>query len=185
MNTLAALGLKQNLDIRKAVARIEQAQGVFEAAGYPLSGQVRVGEAKLNDASDADRTVTGFARAEASWRLDLFGELENEKKSAEASLDAAFEDAEISRLTLLTEALSAYIDPRYAQELIRTNARITKSREETLAVTESIREQSEAAQNQPSNGQRCRAISRVEGNLSGLPFEEQLLPEGRRAQDHP
>lgn len=66
MNTLAALGLKQNLDIRKAVARIEQAQGVFEAAGYPLSGQVRVGEAKLNDGSDADRTVTGFARAEAS-----------------------------------------------------------------------------------------------------------------------
>lgn len=102
MNTLAELGLKQSLDIRKAVARIEQAQGVFEAAGYPLSGQVRVGEAKLNDGSDADRTVTGFARAEASWRLDLFGELENEKKSAEASLDAAFEDAEISRLTLLT-----------------------------------------------------------------------------------
>ncbi|MGR3616640.1 MAG: hypothetical protein ACU0BB_11430 [Paracoccaceae bacterium] len=66
MDQIVQIGLDQNLDIRKAVARIQQAEGILQTAGYPLSGAIRVGEAKVNNASDADRVVSGFTRAEAS-----------------------------------------------------------------------------------------------------------------------
>jgi len=162
LNEIVELGLNQNLDIRRAVARIKTAEGLAAAAGYPISGSARVGEGKISGDSDAGTTrATGFARAEASWRLDLFGELENEKRAGRANLDAAYEDADIWRLTLISDVLSAYIDLRYAQELIRITKRVNESRRQTLKETQKLVEAGQASEIAAAQAQALLAPSRA------------------------
>lgn len=136
LNTLVETGLAQNLDIRKSVARIKQAEGSSATLGYPLSGSARIGEGKISTESEERQMLsTGFARAEASWRLDLFGQLANERLVGRQNLDAAFEDADIARLTLISDVISEYINLRYHQESIRITHRVNDSRERTLTET--------------------------------------------------
>ena len=162
LNEIVELGLRQNLDIRKAVARIKQAEGLAATVGYPYSGAVRIGEGKINDASDSDRReASGFARAEASWRLDLFGELENEKRAGQSNLNAAYEDADVWRLTLITDILSAYIDLRYAQELIRITKRVNESRRATLKETQKLVAAGSAKEIAQAQAQALLATSRA------------------------
>ncbi|MGR3616641.1 MAG: TolC family protein [Paracoccaceae bacterium] len=61
-------------------------------------------------------------------------------------MDSAYEDADIWRLTLLTDVLSAYIDMRYTQELLRINSRVTQSREATVAAAQKITSEIPGAQ---------------------------------------
>ncbi|KAE9625561.1 TolC family protein [Parasedimentitalea maritima] len=154
--------LSQNLDIRRAVARIKQADGLSAAAGYPISGAVRVGEGKINGQSGSSgRTATGFARAEASWRLDVFGELENERKAGSANLGAAYEDADIWRLILISDVISTYIDLRFSQELIRVTKRVNQSRRKTLKETKKLSKAGQANEIAVAQAEALLATSRA------------------------
>lgn len=162
LDSIVEIGLSQNLDIRRAVARIKSAEGVSAAAGYPISGSARVGEGKFSDTSEAgDSVATGFARAEASWRLDLFGKLENEREVGRTNLDAAYEDADIWRLTLISDVISAYIDLRYAQELIRITKRINESRRQTLKAAEKLFAEGKAGEIDVAQAKALLATSRA------------------------
>lgn len=162
LDQVVEIGLAQNLDIRKAVARIQQARGLYGAAGYPASGAVRIGEGKISHDSDAQETVSaGFARAEASWRVDLFGALANERLAGRRNLDAAYEDADIARLTLITDVISAYIDLRFAQETIRITKRVNQSREHTLAETQKMATAGEVPEISVAQAEALLASSRA------------------------
>lgn len=137
LDQIVEIGLRQNLDISAALKRIEQAQAIAVGAGYPLSGSVRVAEGKVSGGS-AGQAQTAFGRIEASWKLDLFGELRREREAAGYNLDAAYADADVARLVLIEEVIHAYVDLRFAQELIRTNLTETDSREKTLEATTSL-----------------------------------------------
>lgn len=112
------LGLDQNLDVRRIAARIEQSQGILDGAGYPISGNARIAESKINSGGGNPTAQTTFARAEATWKIDLFGRLKREQEAAFARLEAAYSDLDIWRLLFVDEVVSAYIDLRYAQELL-------------------------------------------------------------------
>ncbi len=142
LNRLVNIGLRQNLDVRRAVARIEQSQAIVRGAGYPISGVARVSEIRANRGGSDGPNETGFVRAEASWQLDLFGKLRREREAAGYRLEAAYADANVARTTLIGELTAAYIDARYFQELIRINSRVVESREKTLAATTQARESS-------------------------------------------
>jgi len=162
LNEIVVTGLNQNLDIRKAVARIKQAEGLAAAAGYPISGAVRIGEGKISGDSAVGATkATGFARAEASWRLDLFGELENEKRAGRANLDSAYEDADVWRLILISDVISAYIDLRYAQELVRITKRVNETRRATLHEAQKLVETGVADEIAAAQAQSLLATSRA------------------------
>lgn len=135
LNRLVQLGLGQNLDVRKAVARVEQSQAILEGAGYPISGVARVSEFKVAGGGADGRSDSGFVRAEASWQADLYGRLKREREAARYRLEGAYADANVARMTLLDELVTAYIDARFYQELIRINLRVVTSREQTLNAT--------------------------------------------------
>ncbi|MDV7143440.1 efflux transporter outer membrane subunit [Tropicimonas sp. TH_r6] len=137
IDQIVELGLRQNLDVRAALKRIEQARAIAAGAGYPVSGSARVSEGKIADSSDG-QTQSAFGRVEATWKLDLFGELRREREAAGYKLDAAYADADVARLVLIEEVITAYVDLRFAQELIRTNLTETKSREKTLEATQNL-----------------------------------------------
>ncbi|TLP56526.1 efflux transporter outer membrane subunit [Parasedimentitalea maritima] len=141
LNRLVELGLAQNLDVQKAVERIEQSRAILSGAGYPISGASRIGEAKVTGGGTDGRADSGFVRAEASWQLDLYGQLKREREAASYRLASAFADANVARTTLLDELVTAYIDLRFYQELIRVNQRVVASREETLQATQTAQSQ--------------------------------------------
>lgn len=162
LNTLVETGLNQNLDIRKTVARIRQAEGAYATLGYPLSGSARLGEGRISGKSEEEKVVaTGFARAEASWRLDLFGQLANEKLVGRENLDAAFEDADIARLTLISDVISEYINLRYHQESIRITLRVNESRMKTLTETRKMVALGDASDISVAQAEALLAFSRA------------------------
>lgn len=105
-----------------------------------MSGAVRVGEAKLSGGGGEATTTTTFARTEATWKLDLFGKLQREREAAVARLEASYADVDVWRLLFVDEVITAYMDMRYAQELIRILLRVQKSREDTLVATRKLLE---------------------------------------------
>ncbi len=138
IDQVVQIGLNQNLDVRRIAARIDQSRGILDATGFPVSGNVRIAEAKINTGGGNPTEETGFVRTEATWKMDLFGRLRRERESAFARLEAAYSDLEIWQLLFVDEVISAYIDMRYAQELIRINTRVLDSRVSTLAATKKL-----------------------------------------------
>ncbi len=151
LNRLVEFGLKENLDVRRAQARVEQSKALFEGSGYAWSGVARVGEFRANGGGNEGGVQSGFVRAEATWQADLAGRLTREREATLYRLEAAFADVSVARTTLLSELTTAYIDARFFQELIRINQRVLESREETLAATISARESMRSIERLPEN----------------------------------
>ncbi len=160
LNRLVDAGLDQNLDIHAAMHRVTQAEAYTIAAGYPLSGAARVGEGTLTN-RDGTQTRSGFARLEASWKLDLAGEFRREREAAGYRLDAAYADVDVARLVLLDTLITAYIDLRYMQELIRINLRVTESREKTLTTLQGLRERGKATDLSVAQAQYSLDVARA------------------------
>ncbi|WP_299354307.1 efflux transporter outer membrane subunit [uncultured Shimia sp.] len=144
INQIVDLGLKQNLDVRRIAARIEQSQGILDAAGNPIAGNARIAESRINSGGGSPTTQTGFVRAEATWKIDLFGRLRREREAAFARLEVAYADLDIWRLLFVDEIVSAYIDLRYAQELLRVQMRVLESRKATLEATRALADEGQA-----------------------------------------
>lgn len=145
LNTIVGYGLENNKDIQRIAARIQQSQGILASAGVPIGGTTRVSELRRSGGGDAAET-TGFVRAEAKWKLDLFGKLQREKEAALARLDASYADLDVWTLLYVDEVVTAYMDLRYAQELARILQRVLNSREETLTATKSLAEEGGATE---------------------------------------
>ncbi len=138
LNKIVGYGIENNKDIQRIAARILQSQGILASSGYQLNGNARVAEAKIETGGGESVDHTGFARTEATWKVDLFGRYQSERDAALARLEAAYADLDVWRLLFIDEVVTAYCDLRYAQELIRIIHRVLKSREDTLAATEKL-----------------------------------------------
>jgi len=146
LNQLVDYGLKNNKDIERIAARIQQSQGILASSGFPLSGTTRVGEGRITGGGGDPVDHTGFVRAEATWKLDLYGKLAREKEAAFARLEASYADVDVWRLLFVDEVVTAYMDMRYGQELIRIIQRVLKSREDTLVATRKLLESGGASE---------------------------------------
>ncbi|WP_412552940.1 efflux transporter outer membrane subunit [Shimia sp. MIT1388] len=146
LNKIVGYGLENNKDIQRIAARIQQSQGILASAGFPIGGTTRVGEVRRSGGGGDAAETSGFVRAEAKWKLDLFGKLQREKEAAFARLEASYADLDVWTLLYVDEVVTAYMDMRYAQELDRILQRVLSSREETLKATKSLAEEGGATE---------------------------------------
>lgn len=142
LNGYIEQGVQQNLSLLQSLERINQAQAqvtISGAGGLPsltLSGQEeRSGVKGYRGSTGTPASTSVGASLDASWFLDLFGRYRRAKEGALADLDAAYANADTSRLSLLSSVASAYIDVRYYQERIALAQQDVKSRRETLDLT--------------------------------------------------
>ncbi|NKN39738.1 efflux transporter outer membrane subunit [Agrobacterium sp. a22-2] len=139
LNGLVEQGLAQNLDILQAMERITSAEASVIVAGAgalpSLTASADHTESKTNGISASDKTSTSSGGLSVSWLLDLFGEYKRSKESANASLDAAYANADTAKLTYMSELVKAYIDARYYQQRIAVARKALGSRRETLELT--------------------------------------------------
>lgn len=170
LTALVEQGTSQNLDVLQAMERIQAAQANVIAAGAGRLPQVDAGADATVAGTDGSflrkgtSTKTASANIGASWLLDLFGEYRRSVESANASLDAAYDDVGVARLAYLSDLAASYIDARFYQEaLVQTRISLA-SRRETLKLTEDTRKAGSA-----SNLDVVQAEGLVNQTLAELP----------------
>ncbi|WP_137134791.1 efflux transporter outer membrane subunit [Rhizobium sp. FKY42] len=137
-------GLDQNLSVLQALERITQAEASVTAnaaGGLPnltfSAQEQRSGTKGYKGTQVSSPPSTAVAVSlDASWFIDLFGRYRRAKESALASLDAAYANVDVARLSLLSSVAGAYIDARYYQQRIALAQQDVKSRRETLDLTQ-------------------------------------------------
>lgn len=133
-------GISQNLDVQQALERINAAEANVVSAGAGSLPSLVVGaghtinQTKGSLSSTSVRNSTAGS-AQAAWLLDIFGRYRRAQESATATLEATQAAADATKLSLLSQVASAYIDVRYYQERLAIARKNLKSRRETLELT--------------------------------------------------
>lgn len=130
LNSLIQTGLRQNLTVREAVERINEA-GAFARVNSGLG----LGLEAQSSRSRTDGGPIGKSEGAAltgTWLIDIFGETRLNRQAAVARRDRAFFGADAARLALASEIATTYIDMRYAQEVRALTRRSLQSRQQSL-----------------------------------------------------
>jgi len=142
LTALVERGLRQNLDLEAAIARIDTARarlGQASAAGQPTVAVNASATGQRLSVADPQNQgvffVPGFNRnqdvlrtsVDASWELDLFGRVRRSKEAARARLDATTADAASVRTSVAAAIVDQYwliqaIETRIAQSAARAEA---------------------------------------------------------------
>ncbi len=150
LNDLVARGMNENLDVLQSLERISEAQANVVLAGAGGLPQINGGGnatvsgedgtlLKKQSGSMHSQTKNLAGSVGASWLLDLFGQYRRARESANASLDAAYDNVNVARLAYLSELTTTYISARFFQEALALNRLNLQSRQETLKLTQDIR----------------------------------------------
>jgi NodT family efflux transporter outer membrane factor (OMF) lipoprotein len=131
---------KDNLDLKKAQARIREARarrGVAKAAFFPtLDATGSASRSKSSEdtgsGSTSDLYAVGF---DAAWELDIFGGVRRSVEAAQANLEASEEDRRDVLVSLLAEVALNYVDVRTYQARLAVAEANLKSQEETHQLT--------------------------------------------------
>ena len=118
LNQLVARALSDNTDLQAAAARVLQAEGRLQQAGSSLFPSLSLGGGASTSGTfgGGDGSDRFQLNANASYELDLWGRLRNNKAIAEANLDASRFDRDTVRLTVLSSVASTYLQWRYLQD---------------------------------------------------------------------
>lgn len=136
-----------NLDLRRAVARVDQARALFTDAKLDRFPRV------TSDAtySKSDEQIPGFGVGrqtveqadigfDASWEIDLFGRVRHGIESAKADADAARADLHDVQVSVAAEVARNYLELRGAQARRLVAEENARTQRETLRLTTVRRE---------------------------------------------
>jgi NodT family efflux transporter outer membrane factor (OMF) lipoprotein len=148
LTSLIERATRDSLDIRGAVARIEEAaarRGVSVGELFPAvdgTGEYSRNRTSTNESAGVPpprSRVDGLYSAglSSSWEVDLFGRIRRSVESASADLDAAVEDLRDTLVVLYANIGLTYAELRTLQERIRYNQQNVRTQRETLGVVQS------------------------------------------------
>lgn len=148
LNALIERAGRQNLDLRVAFARINEARAQRGVAfGQYLPDVDGVGFYQRSRASDngiapisdggtsQDQENLHNAGFDATWEIDLFGRISRSVESADASLQASVEDYRDVLVLLYAEVAIAYIDVRTLQARLIARRQNVETQRQTLELT--------------------------------------------------
>ena len=136
LSGLIEQAIASNLDVVQAQARLRQARESLRQANASFLPQVNgsgSGGRNYNSAGGGTRVVDGNVvssgsgkwsgsyslGANASWQIDLFGELSRSAEAARADLAASGHDLANVRMTIIAELVTNYVQARQAQTQLR------------------------------------------------------------------
>ena len=178
---LLTAALNANLDVRAAVARLDQARAVFDDVKRDQYPTVTVGAAvdrrqqAVPGLTDEPVTTTTYrAGFDAFWEIDLFGRIRSAVSAASAnaqSFDAAIDDV---RVSVAAEAARNYFELRGIQQQIGVAELSLANARETQRLSQ-VRRDAGIGEEQDVASARAR-VAAVE---SGLPPLRAALAERR------
>ena len=139
LDHLVTLGLANNLDLQQAQARILQARAqrlATEAALWPDLTASAAGERNKSPLLPSGTPLNSFTAAlNASWNIDLFGQLRNQARAATATLQAAQFDHDATKVTLAAQIATDYLQYRLFQLQYAIATRSAESQAEVVRIT--------------------------------------------------
>jgi len=142
LNDLVEQALKNNADLRIAIARVEQADAVAREAGagfFPeIDGEAGVSNKKLStktatwNASSPDILRSRSAALTASYELDVWGRVRRANEAARAGLLASRYSRDSIRLSIAGLVSANYLALRAVDAQLAIASDSLKSREESL-----------------------------------------------------
>lgn len=142
LNELIQNATRQNLDLKAAAARVEEARAELGGArgdywpqvdGEAAASRQKTRGSALKPRGELDTYYS--TGATASWELDLFGRVRRSVESATAELQATEEDRLDVMISMYAELAGTYINIRTLQARIRTAAKNIASQKEILNLT--------------------------------------------------
>ncbi|MDF7808556.1 efflux transporter outer membrane subunit [Pontiellaceae bacterium B12219] len=143
LNGLIARAFTNNLDLKTAAARVEQAaamRGVSASQFWPdISAGASASTYQITEAqnySGGDRKGEMYdAGLSMAWELDLWGRVRRSVESADASLQATMEDYRDVLVVLYSDVAFSYIKVRTLQERIAFAENNLAAQEKTMTLT--------------------------------------------------
>ena len=113
LTVLEEKALKQNLNLRAALARVEQARATAKIAGAVLSPQAALsgslsGLTQKTGGGSTTYTPTGSGGVDISYDLDLFGRNRAARSAAQAGVASSVYDSEALALVISSEVAKTY-----------------------------------------------------------------------------
>ena len=144
LNQLMDAAITGNLDLKIALARIDQARAERRGIRAELLPTVNVKAGAQRQENPLPGLAPGIRYNmfelgfDALWEIDLFGRLQRRLEAASADLDAVSEEYSQSLLILTAELARSYVDDRSLQNQLRiTHANLT-AQQHTLELTETL-----------------------------------------------
>ena len=144
LDRLMDQALAGNLDIKIALARIDQARAERRGTRAELFPTVNAAAG----AQRQDNPFPGLAPGirynlfelgfDALWEVDLFGRQHRRLEAASADLEGVTEQYHQSLVTLTAELARSYVDYRSLQNQLRITQSNLKSQQQTLSLTERL-----------------------------------------------
>ncbi|MBT4880750.1 MAG: efflux transporter outer membrane subunit [Alphaproteobacteria bacterium] len=137
-------GSLENLDLKMAVARLEESRALKSGASgalYPdIQSTTSAGRSKQGFIT-GNRKVTSFeAGFDASWELDLFGKNYRQWEGEAAFEGQRFYELEDVLVSVRAEIAKQYISYREAQKQLKITQRAIKAQKKLLDLLESLQE---------------------------------------------
>ena len=143
LKALIETAIAHNLDLRIAVARLEQAQAVLGSTRLILlpqvsaSGGVERTQTNIDSARNGDRLgTTESASLGLSWELDLWGRLRRENEAARAELLAAEYARRGVMVSLVSEVATTWFRLASLDEQLKVTRATSETREQFLQLTQ-------------------------------------------------
>ena len=144
LTSLIQRGASQNLDVQTAIERTTAAEAALGRVGLnaQLSGGVDAAVTRQN----FDNDLSTHGSANASYVIDLFGEMDNRQTQAVANLEVAQANVGAVRLAYLADITTAYLQARYRQEAAAVTATTIRRRRQTLRLATQLRDAGDATE---------------------------------------
>lgn len=143
LDDLIGRSLAGNLDLKVALARVEEARALFKDASLDTLPRVPVGATYTRGQAQIPGTTTRRVDSESaqlgfapSWEIDLFGRVRKGIDAARAEAGAAEADADGVRVTVAAEVARNYFELRGAQARRYVAQANADTQRETLRLTE-------------------------------------------------
>ena len=142
LDALIEKALVANLDVKQAVARLDQSRALFTENKLNLLPHITSDATYLRGREQEPPFTTTPLKLEqadlgfdATWELDLFGRVRHQVEGAKADRDAAREDLAAMQVSIAAEVARNYLEMRGAQIRRQVAEANAQTQEETLRLT--------------------------------------------------
>ena len=144
MSGLISTAVANNLSLKAAMARILQSESSAKIAGSALFPTLSAGAGASRSVRQQSgaATVSGNSyqgSLQASYQLDLFGQVRNNARAADRRLESSLFDRETVTITLVSNVATAYLQVLSARERLQLTTDRLKNAEAILRLLETQR----------------------------------------------
>jgi multidrug efflux system outer membrane protein len=137
LNRLVAVALRDNLTLAAARERVIEAQAARDQVPGAALLTATLGTPVQNTGGEPF-VGTGQGQLGLSWMLDPWGMRRDQIRAAGARAEAAAAEADAAQLLVLFNLTNAYVDLRYRERLVALARADLATRQDTLAMTETM-----------------------------------------------